>query len=90
MLERDPRVTILLGEDARPYRAIEVRGRVRMTRDDYHARGRAINRRYVEAFDPESHVEAYLSTEPGVIAEVEADVTTCWDYADDELMPPSA
>ena len=90
LLERDPGITVLLAEDAFPYRAIEVRGRVRMTRDGYHERGAAINDRYVAAFDPRSPVEAYLSTEPGVIVEVDADVTTCWDYADGELIPPTA
>jgi len=24
-----------------------------------------------------------------VIAEVEPDITSCWDYADDAMMPPS-
>ena len=32
---------------------------------------------------------AYLSTGPGVIAELDADVTSCWDYADDAMMLPS-
>ena len=31
----------------------------------------------------------YLSDEPGVVAELEPEVTTCWDYADDAMMPPS-
>src|SRR5262245_60557699 len=54
MLERDPRATIVLAEDAFPYRAIEVRGRVRMTRERYHEIAAAICRPYVEAFDPTS------------------------------------
>jgi hypothetical protein len=61
MLGRDPRATAVLAEDAFPYRAIEVRGRIRM------------------------------SAEPGMIAELEPEVTTCWDYADDfSMMPPTA
>jgi hypothetical protein len=29
-----------------------------------------------------------MSDEPGMIGELEAEVTTCWDYADDEMMSP--
>ena len=88
LLMRDPRATVVLAEDAHPYRAIEVRGQVRMSSDRYHEVGAAICRRYVEAFDPETGVAAYLSDEPGVIAVLEPSVTTCWDYADDAMMPP--
>jgi hypothetical protein len=89
MLERDPRATVLLAENPFPYRAIEVRGRMRMTRDGYHEIAAAICRPYVEAYAPTADVAAYLSVEPGVIAELDADVTTCWDYADEELMSPA-
>ena len=89
LLKRDPRATVLLAEDARPYRAIEVRGVIHMTADRYHERGAAICRPYVEAFDPGADVSAYLSAEPGMIGELEARVTTCWDYADDAMMPPT-
>ncbi len=88
MLERDPRITVLLAENEFPYRSIEVRGRVRMTPEGYHERGVAICRPYIEAYDRDAAVEAYLSAEPGVIVEVDADVTTCWDYADEWMMPP--
>lgn len=89
LLERDPRATILLAEDAYPYRAIEVRGRVQLTRDRYHEVGLAICAPYVQAFDPTADPLAYLSVDPGVIAELEPEVTTCWDYADDAMMPPA-
>ncbi len=89
LLEADPRATVVLAEDAHPYRAIEVRGRVRLTRDGYHDVGLGIIRPYVEAFDPTTDPMAYLSVEPGVVAELEADVMTCWDYADDAMMPRS-
>jgi hypothetical protein len=89
MLERDPRATVILAENAHPYRAIEVRGRVRMTGDDYEAVGLQICRPYVDAFDPTTDARAYLSDEPGAIAELEPDTTSCWDYADDAMMPPS-
>jgi hypothetical protein len=89
MLRRDPRATVVLAEDDFPYRAIEVRGRIHMSSDRYHETGAAICRRYVEAFDPDTDVGAYLSDEPGMIGELEPEVTTCWDYADDAMMPPA-
>ena len=89
MFERDARATVVLAEDAFPYLAIEVRGRIRMSRERYHEIGAAICQPYVDAFDPAAGVSAYLSDEPGMIAELEPDVTTCWDYADDAMMPPA-
>lgn len=88
LLERDPHLTILLAEDAYPYRSIEVRGRASLTRDSYHDVGAEINRRVIDAYDPKAVPASYLSSEPGVIVRIAADVVTCWDYADDELMPP--
>jgi len=90
LLERDPRATILLAENAWPYRGIEVRGRVTMTRDGYAEIGREICLPYVDAYDPGTSPDSYLSATPGVVAVLEADVTTCWDYADDFMMPPAA
>lgn len=83
MLGRDPRATVVLAENAFPYRAIEVRGRITMSTRRYHEIGAAICRPYVEAFDPNTDVSAYLSDEPGMIGELEAEITNCWDYADD-------
>jgi hypothetical protein len=83
MLARDPRATVVLAENAFPYRAIEVRGRITMSTPRYHEIGAAICRPYVEAFDPNTDVSAYLSDEPGMIGELEAETTNCWDYADD-------
>ncbi len=88
MLQRDPRATVVLAEDAFPYRAIEVRGRMAMSSDRYEEIAAAICRPYVEAFAPGADVAAYMSDEPGMIGVLEADVTTCWDYADDEMMSP--
>jgi Pyridoxamine 5'-phosphate oxidase len=87
MLERDGRLTLLLAEQAWPYRGVEVRGRARVSPEPYHVVALEICRRYVEAYDPKTPVEAYLSPEPGLIVEIEADVMHCWDYADDAMMP---
>jgi len=45
---------------------------------------RRIGRPFVEGFAPGADVAAYVSDEPGMIGELEAEVTTCWDYAADE------
>ena len=87
MLERDDRLTILLAENQAPYRGLEIRGRARLRSDDYRARAIEICRRYVEAYDPNTPVESYVSDEPGRIVEIDADVTNGWDYADADLMP---
>ena len=87
MVERDGRVTVLLAENAFPYRAIEVRGRARLSELHYRERAIEICRRYVEAYDPGTPVESYVSDTPGRIVEIEADVMHCWDYADDFRMP---
>src|SRR5436190_501691 len=61
MLERDPRVSMIVAENEHPYRAIEVRGRANVTTDGYREVGFAIVERYVRAYDPTAAVEAYLS-----------------------------
>lgn len=88
MLQRGPRATVLLAQDAFPYRAIVVRGRMTMSPDRYHEVAAAICRPYVEAFAPGADVAAYMSDEPGMIGVPEAEVTTCKDYADEALMSP--
>jgi hypothetical protein len=88
MPPRDPRATALLAADAFLDRASEVRGRITMTEDRYHEIAAAICRPYVEAFAAGADVAAYLSDAPGMIGELEAEVTTCWDYADEVAMSP--
>lgn len=81
MLERDPRVSLIVAEDDQPYRAIEATGRARSSSDGYDEVGRAIVRRYVEAHDPGADVADYL-LEGGVIVQLEPDAIRAWDYAD--------
>src|SRR5438093_6711407 len=73
MLERDPRVSLIVAENEHPYRAMEVRGHATVTTDGYRADGFAIVERYVRAFDPTASVEAYLSDAPGAIVTIEAE-----------------
>lgn len=81
MLERDPRCTILVAENEHPYRAIEARGDVRLSTEDYPEMGREIVRRYVAAYDPAAKSSDYL-LDGGVIARLEPTAIRAWDYAD--------
>jgi PPOX class probable F420-dependent enzyme len=81
MLQRDPRCSMLIAENERPYRAIEASGVARLSTDDYPDLGPEIVRRYVEAYDPGARVAEYL-LDGGVIVRVEPTVTRAWDYAD--------
>ena len=81
MLERDPRCTVLVAEDERPYRGIEVTGEGRMSTDDYPELGAEIVGRYVEAHDPRATTADYL-LDGGVIVRVDPSVIRAWDYAD--------
>jgi PPOX class probable F420-dependent enzyme len=88
-IRRDPRIAVLVAENEHPYRAIEVRGSAEISVDDYHEVGRSVNRRYIQAYDPTADEMAYLSRDPGVIVRVQAQRVRAWDYADDDLMPPT-
>jgi PPOX class probable F420-dependent enzyme len=81
MLERDPRCSMLVAENERPYRAIEVRGVARTSIDDYAELGLEIVRRYVEAYDPGATPADYL-LEGGVVVRIEPTTIRAWDYAD--------
>lgn len=81
LLQRDPRCSILIAENERPYRAIEVSGVARLSTDDYPDLGPDIVRRYVEAYDPEATVADYL-LDGGVVVRIEPTITRAWDYAD--------
>jgi PPOX class probable F420-dependent enzyme len=81
MLERDPRCSLLIAENDRPYRAIEARGEARMSTDDYVEIGTHIVRRYVHAYDPGASEADYL-LDGGVVVRIEPTAIRGWDYAD--------
>jgi PPOX class probable F420-dependent enzyme len=81
MLQRDPRCSMLVAENERPYRAIEVRGEARTSTGDYDELGLEIVRRYVEAYDPGATPAEYL-LEGGVVVRIEPTTMRAWDYAD--------
>lgn len=78
-IARDPRVTIVVAEDALPYRGFEVRGLAQLTDRPYAPTIRRIARRYVgqqgESFYAESH--------GGVVVRIEPGDTRGWDFRDD-------
>jgi hypothetical protein len=61
--------------------AIEASARARLSSDDYNDVGRAIVRRYVQAYDPGAYLADYLH-EGGVIVRLEPEAIRAWDYAD--------
>jgi Pyridoxamine 5'-phosphate oxidase len=81
ILRNDPRCTMLVAENERPYRAIEASGEGRMSTEDYPELGIEIVRRYVEAHDPTATVADYL-LDGGVIVRIEPTAMRAWDYAD--------
>jgi PPOX class probable F420-dependent enzyme len=81
MLERDPRCSLLVAENERPYRAIEARGEGRLSTDDYPELGSEIVRRYVTAYDPGAKASDYM-LDGGVVVRVEPTAIRAWDYAD--------
>ena len=81
MLERDPRCSLLVAENERPYRAVEARGAAQTSTHDYAELGIEIVRRYVEAHDPGARVADYL-LDGGVIVRIEPTSMRAWDYAD--------
>jgi PPOX class probable F420-dependent enzyme len=81
MLQRDPTISLLIAEDDRPYRGIEIKGVAHIGTQDYARDGLQIVRRYVEAFDPEADPADYL-LEGGAIVRIEPMTMRAWDYAD--------
>lgn len=78
-LARDSRVTIVVAEDALPYRGFEVRGLAELTDRPYAPTITRIARRYVgpqgESFYADSH--------GGVVVRIEPGDMRGWDFRDD-------
>ncbi len=76
---RDARVTIVVAEDALPYRGFEMRGLAQLTDVPYAPVARRMARRYVgakgELFYSDSH--------DGVVVRIEPGDTRGWDFRDD-------
>lgn len=81
MLARDARISVIVAEDDRPYREIEAGGHDRVSSGGYEEIGRAIVRRYVEAYDPGADLADYL-VDGRVIVRLESDAIRASGYAD--------
>ena len=78
-IARDPQVTIVVAEEAPPYRGIEVRGVAHVDETNYPPRMRALARRYLGP----SGDEIYGDDEEGAIITIEPFATRTWDFDDD-------
>lgn len=78
-VQRDPRVSIVVAENALPYRGIEVRGTATATTAPYAATMRRLAGRY---FGPVPD-ELYPDSVAGVVLRIDAERTRAWDFADD-------
>jgi len=77
-LERDPRVTIVVGEDDFPYRGFEVRGIAKLLDIPYGPTVRRIATRYVG-----TKGAAFYGEHGGTIVRIEPGDTRGWDFRDD-------
>jgi PPOX class probable F420-dependent enzyme len=79
-LRRDPRASIVIAEQSRPYRGIELRGEARLTSEGVHEAVRRIAVRYLGERDGLAYVESggddlLIRLEPGHLR--------AWDFADE-------
>jgi PPOX class probable F420-dependent enzyme len=79
-LRRDPRASIVVAEQSRPYRGIELRGEARLTSEGVHEAVRRIAVRYLGERDGLAYVESggddlLIRLEPGHLR--------AWDFADE-------
>ncbi|HEV7809317.1 MAG TPA: TIGR03618 family F420-dependent PPOX class oxidoreductase [Candidatus Limnocylindrales bacterium] len=87
-LARDPRATVVIAEQDRPYRGLEVTGRAELTSDGFDAAIRRISARYVGPEAADGLADGAL--EPGILVRVIPDRLRAWDFLDDWGSPPSA
>jgi PPOX class probable F420-dependent enzyme len=85
MLERDPRVTILVAQNEFPYRGVEVTGTANLQRDRYHEIGTEIVAPYVQAYEPHKTPQDFLA-DGGVVVHVEPTSMRSWDYSDESYV----
>ena len=78
-LARDPRVTIVVGEDAFPYRGFEMRGTATLPDIPYGPTIRRIAERYVGA----KGAAFYDDDHGGTIVRIEDGQSRGWDFRDD-------
>ncbi len=78
-LARDPRVTIVVGEDAFPYRGFEMRGTATRLDVPYGPTIRRIAERYVGA----QGAAHYDDDDGGTIVRIEPGESRGWDFRDD-------
>ncbi len=78
-IRRDPRVSIVVGENAPPYRGIEVRGSASLTAEPFAATMRRVALRYLGPGGD----DLYPDTVTGVVVRIVPGRIRCWDFADE-------
>jgi PPOX class probable F420-dependent enzyme len=82
MLERDPRISLVVADSAYPFRTMQVAGTATVTPHGFREIARGIAARYVAAHDPRTPVDDYIGSEDGAVVEITATTARAWDYAD--------
>jgi PPOX class probable F420-dependent enzyme len=80
-LARDPRATVVIAEQDRPYRGLEVTGRAELTNEGFDAAIRRISERYVGADAADGLARGFR--DPGILVRVIPDRLRAWDFVDD-------
>jgi PPOX class probable F420-dependent enzyme len=81
-LRRDPRVSVVVAEDSRPYAGIEVRGRAEIVPGDGGATLLRIAQRYLGGEDGQVYAENSNPAESTTLRIVPG-VLRAWDFADE-------
>jgi PPOX class probable F420-dependent enzyme len=87
-LARDPRATVVIAEQDRPYRGLEVTGRAELTSNGFDAAIRRISARYVGVEAADRLARDFH--EPGILVRVVPDRLRAWDFVDDWGTPADA
>lgn len=81
-MTRDPMVSIIVADDAPPYRGIEVRGEAKVVEGDPVSTLRRLAGRYLGPGRVDAYMEKWGAF-PCVLVSVKADILRTWDYADE-------
>jgi PPOX class probable F420-dependent enzyme len=81
LLRRDPRASIVLHEDAPPYRGVELRGQARLTTEGERETLRRIAVRYLGERDGNAYADA--ANWSGIVLRLEPGELRVWDFVDE-------
>ena len=79
-IRRDPRVTVVVGNQEWPYKGFEIRGDATLSADDFYG---VLGRTALRYDGPEAAERMVSSYAPGVVIRVEPGAIRAWDYEDE-------